>query len=224
MRDFREVELALTEEAARREASRCLECGICSECHLCVRVCKAGAIDHQQAVREEEIEVGSVILAPGYSLYDPELSPELGYGRYRNVVTSMEFERMLSASGPTGGHVTRPSDHVEPRKIAFLQCVGSRNKDNDYCSSVCCMYAAKEALLAKEHIPDVECTIFQMDMRAFGKGFDAYCERGKEKGIRYVSCRISALEEDPLTGTFSSVIATEGKIRRSVKNGWRWWS
>ena len=198
--DFREVELGLTEEGAKREASRCLECGICSECHLCVGVCKADAIDHQQGVREEEIEVGSVILAPGCSLYDPGLSPELGYGRYRNVLTSMEFERMLSASGPTGGHVTRPSDHVEPRKIAFLQCVGSRNKDNDYCSSVCCMYAAKEALLAKEHIPDVECTIFQMDMRAFGKGFDAYCERGKEKGIRYVSCRISALEEDPLTG------------------------
>ena len=199
LRDFREVELSLTEEEARREAARCLECGICSECHLCVRVCKAGAIDHQEAFREEEIEVGSVILAPGYSLYDPALSPELGYGRYPNVVTSMEFERMLSASGPFGGHLSRPSDHGEPKKIAFLQCVGSRNKTNDYCSSVCCMYAAKEAMLAIEHIPDAECTVFQMDMRAFGKGFDAYYERGKEKGINYVSCRISALEEDPLT-------------------------
>ncbi|MEK6654018.1 MAG: FAD-dependent oxidoreductase, partial [Thermodesulfobacteriota bacterium] len=189
----------MTEEEAKREAARCLACGICSECHLCVRVCKAGAIDHQEAPWEEEIEVGSVILAPGYSLYDPALSPELGYGRYPNVVTSMEFERMLSASGPFGGHLARPSDHRAPKKIAFLQCVGSRNKANDYCSSVCCMYATKEAMLAKEHIPDVECTIFQMDMRAFGKGFDAYYERGKGKGINYVSCRISALEEDPLT-------------------------
>ncbi|MEW6335630.1 MAG: FAD-dependent oxidoreductase, partial [Thermodesulfobacteriota bacterium] len=200
LRDFREVELALTEQEARREAARCLECGICSECHLCVRACKVGAVDHQEAWAEQEIEVGSVILAPGYALYDPALSPELGYGRYPNVVTSMEFERMLSASGPFGGHLSRPSDHREPGKIAFIQCVGSRSRDADYCSSVCCMYAAKEAMLAKEHLPDAECTVFQMDMRAFGKGFDAYYERAKGKGIRYVSCRISALEEDPLTG------------------------
>ena len=131
IRDFREVERNLSEEEARKEASRCLACGVCSECHLCVSVCKAGAIDHRQTLREEELLVGSVILAPGYSLYDPGASPELGYGRYPNVVTSMEYERMLSASGPFGGHVTRPSDHTEPKKIAFLQCVGSRNKDSE---------------------------------------------------------------------------------------------
>ena len=200
IQDFREVELVLTEEQAKREAARCLACGICSECHLCVQVCKREAIDHQQAPVEEEVEVGSVILSPGYSLYRPELSPELGYGRYPNVVTSMEFERMLSASGPWGGHVTRrSSDHREPKKIAFLQCVGSREKEHDYCSSVCCMYATKEAMLAMEHIPGVEIKIFQMDMRAFGKGFDAYFERGKEKGIQYIPCRISGLEEDPET-------------------------
>jgi heterodisulfide reductase subunit A-like polyferredoxin len=200
IRDFREVELVLTEEQAKKEAARCLACGICSECHLCVQVCKREAIDHQQADVTEELEVGSVILSPGYSLYNPELSPELGYGRYLNVVTSMEFERMLSASGPWGGHVTRRSpDHREPKKIAFLQCVGSREKDRDYCSSVCCMYATKEAMLAMEHVPGVEIKIFQMDMRAFGKGFDAYFERGKEKGIQYIPCRISGLEEDPET-------------------------
>ncbi|MGZ3512403.1 MAG: FAD-dependent oxidoreductase, partial [Thermodesulfobacteriota bacterium] len=200
VRDFREVELVLTEEQAKQEASRCLACGICSECHLCVQVCKREAIDHQQAPMEEEIEVGSVILSPGYSLYQPELSPELGYGRYANVVTSMEFERMLSASGPWGGHVTRrSSDYREPKKIAFLQCVGSREKEHDYCSSVCCMYATKEAMLAMEHVPGVDIKIFQMDMRAFGKGFDAYFERGKEKGIQYIPCRISGLEEDPET-------------------------
>jgi heterodisulfide reductase subunit A-like polyferredoxin len=199
IRDFREVELVLSEEQARQEAARCLACGICSECHLCVQVCKREAIDHQQADVLEEIEVGSVILSPGYALYRPELSPELGYGRYPNVVTSMEFERMLSASGPWGGHVTRQSDHREPKKIAFLQCVGSREKEHDYCSSVCCMYATKEAMLAMEHIAGVEIKIFQMDMRAFGKGFDAYFERGKEKGIQYIACRISGLEEDPET-------------------------
>ncbi|MFB3884131.1 MAG: FAD-dependent oxidoreductase, partial [Thermodesulfobacteriota bacterium] len=200
IRDFREVEMALSEEQAKQEAARCLSCGICSECHLCVQVCKREAIDHQQADLLEELEVGSVILSPGYALYRPELSPELGYGRFTNVVTSMEFERMLSASGPWGGHITRRSpDHREPKKIAFLQCVGSREKEHDYCSSVCCMYATKEAMLAMEHIPGVEIKIFQMDMRAFGKGFDAYFERGKEKGIQYIPCRISGLEEDPGT-------------------------
>jgi heterodisulfide reductase subunit A-like polyferredoxin len=200
IQDFREVEMVLSEEQAKQEAARCLACGICSECHLCVLVCKREAIDHQQAPVEEEIEVGSVILSPGYSLYRPELSPELGYGRYSNVMTSMEFERMLSATGPWGGHITRrSSDHRELKKIAFLQCVGSREKEHDYCSSVCCMYATKEAMLAMEHIPGVEIKIFQMDMRAFGKGFDAYFERGKEKGIQYIPCRISGLEEDPET-------------------------
>ena len=158
IRDFREVELVLTEEQAKREAARCLACGICSECHLCVQVCKREAVDHQQAPVLEELEVGSVILSPGYSLYNPELSPELGYGRYANVVTSMEFERMLSASGPWGGHVTRRSpDHREPKKIAFLQCVGSRDVHEGakaYCSAVCCTYAIKEAVVAKEHSKD----------------------------------------------------------------------
>ncbi len=196
--DFREVELSLTEEEARREAARCLSCGVCSECHLCVSVCKAGAIDHEEAAVEEEVHIGSVILAPGYSLFKPELAPELGYGRYANVVTSMEFERMLSASGPWGGHVTRPSDQREPKKIAFLQCVGSRNKDRGYCSSVCCMYAIKEAVIAKEHLAGAEPTIFYMDIRAQGKDFDLYYERAKKDyGVRFVRSQLSRLAEQP---------------------------
>jgi heterodisulfide reductase subunit A-like polyferredoxin len=195
--DFREVELCLTEEQALAEAQRCLSCGLCSECYQCVTACKAHAIDHQQAPYEETLQVGAVVLAAGYELYDAKLAAELGFGRYANVVTSLQFERLLSASGPTGGHIHRLSDHAPPQRIAFLQCIGSRDKDHDYCSSVCCMYATKEAMLTLDHVPGVECHIFQIDMRAFGKGFDAYFERGKQRGLHYHRCRISALKEDP---------------------------
>ncbi|MGQ9597906.1 MAG: FAD-dependent oxidoreductase [Anaerolineae bacterium] len=195
--DFREVERCLTEDQALAEASRCLKCGLCSECYQCVLACKAHAIDHQQAPYEQTLEVGAVILAPGYSLYNAERAGELGYGRYPNVVTALQFERLLSASGPTAGHITRLSDGAKPKRIAFLQCVGSRDQEHPYCSSVCCMYATKEAMLALDHIPGVECHIFQIDMRAFSKGFDAYFERGKALGIHYHRCKISGLKEDP---------------------------
>jgi heterodisulfide reductase subunit A-like polyferredoxin len=197
--DFREVEQCLSAEQALAEASRCLSCGLCSECYQCVLACKAHAIDHQQAPYEETLEVGAAILAPGYQVYNAEAAGELGYGRYPNVVTSIQFERLLSASGPTEGHISRLSDHAEPKRIAFLQCVGSRDQDHDYCSSVCCMYATKEAMLTLDHVPGVECHIFQIDMRAFSKGFDAYFERGKELGIHYHRCKISSLKEDPKT-------------------------
>jgi heterodisulfide reductase subunit A-like polyferredoxin len=200
IRDFREVERVLTEEQAKKEASRCLACGICSECHLCVEACKPGAIDHQQAERMEVLEVGSVVLSPGYDCFNAELRPELGYGRYPNVLTSMEFERMLSASGPFGGHVTRRSDHREPKKVAFIQCVGSRDHRRDYCSSVCCMAAVKEAVIFKEHHPDAEPTIFYMDLRAHGKDFDAYVDRARDEyGVRFVRSMVSRVAEHPKT-------------------------
>jgi heterodisulfide reductase subunit A-like polyferredoxin len=213
--DFREVEMRMSEEQALGEAVRCLKCGLCSECYQCVLACKAHAIDHQQAPYEETLQVGAVVLAPGYQLFDAERAGELGYRRYANVVTSMQFERLLSASGPTQGHISRLSDQAELQRIAFLQCVGSRDKDHGYCSSVCCMYATKEAMLALEHAPGVEIHIFQIDMRAFSKGFDAYFERGKAKGIHYHRCKISGLKEDPKTREILiDYVANDGRLAR----------
>ena len=211
---FQEVELGLTEEQARGEALRCLRCGLCSECYQCVLACGAEAIDHEQALYELELGVGAIVLAPGYSAYDPHASPELGYGRYPNVITALQFERMLSASGPTHGHVVRPSDDKEPRRIAFLQCVGSRDQKHDYCSSVCCMYATKEAMLALEHLPNVGCHIYLMDMRAFGKGFESYFGRAKERGVRYTHCRVSSLKQEAAShDLYFQYLADNGELR-----------
>ena len=199
--DFVEVELGYSQEQARTEASRCLSCGICSECNQCVYACGVGAIDHRMAAGGRSIDVGAVILAPGFQLYRAELSEEYGYGRYPNVVTSLEFERLLSASGPNSGHVRRPSDAQTPKKIAFLQCVGSRDQSHDYCSAVCCMYAAKQAVQAIEHEPGTQARVFMMDMRAFSKGYESYYRTAREKyGIAYTRCRISQVREDPATG------------------------
>ncbi len=197
---FREVVLGLTEHQARAEAQRCLQCGICAECLACVYACGVDAIDHDMVAYEEQLRVGAVILAPGYQIYRAELSAEYGYGRYSNVITALQFERLLSASGPTMGRVQRPSDGGRPRRIAFLQCVGSRDQSHDYCSAVCCMYATKEAVIAREHDPDLEAHVFFMDMRAFSKGYWRYFERARDRyGIHYTRCRASSLQEDPAT-------------------------
>ncbi len=211
---FEEVALGYTEEEARREAERCLSCGVCSECYACVEACKAGAVVHEELERDEVLHVGAVVLAPGYELYDARLSQEYGWGRYPNVVTAMQFERMLSASGPTHGHVKRPGDGKTPKRIAFLQCVGSRDKEHDYCSSVCCMYAAKEAIMAVEHEPGTEVSVFFMDTRSFSKGYDEYYRRARERyGIRYERCRVSRLLEDPGSGDLVVRYVQAGKIR-----------
>jgi heterodisulfide reductase subunit A-like polyferredoxin len=197
---FREVILGLTEHQARHEAERCLQCGVCSECLACEYVCGPDAIDHNMVSKEEAINVGAVILAPGYQAYHAELSEEFGYGRYPNVITALQFERLLSASGPTMGHVKRLSDNKPPQRIAFLQCIGSRDQEHDYCSAVCCMYATKEATIAKEHSPEMDVHIFMMDMRAFSKGYWSYFERAKQRyGVQYHRSRVSSLQEDPQT-------------------------
>jgi heterodisulfide reductase subunit A len=173
-----------------RQAERGVEaCGICAE------ACPVKAIDYGQTDQTVRIEAGAVILAPGFCAYDPAGRPELHYGTFPNVVSSLQFERILSASGPYLGKVLRPSDFRRPRRIAFIQCVGSRDEEHNYCSSVCCMYAIKEAIIAKEHEEDLACEVFYMDVRAHGKGFDAYYERAKELGIVFTRCRPSKIEE-----------------------------
>ena len=198
---FAEVEAGFSEQQARQEADRCLSCAICSECLSCVYACGKNAIDHNMVERVEKLQVGAIILAPGYEIYQAEHSQEFGLGRYPNVVTALQFERLLSASGPTGGHVRRPSDGQPAKRIAFLQCIGSRDQTHDYCSAVCCMYATKEAVMAKEHDPETEVHVFLMDMRAFSKGYSAYYRRAEEHyGVKYIRCRVSAVHEDPTSG------------------------
>ena len=199
-RTFAEVHVGYTPEEAMAEAKRCLACGICCDCHLCATACQANAIDYAQKAETQELQVGAIILAPGFEIFDARLKKDLGYGRFPNVLTSLEFERILSASGPYSGHVRRPFDQQEPKRIAFLQCVGSRDFDRDYCSSVCCMYATKEAIIAKEHLGEgLQCDVFFMDLRAFGKGFEQYYRRAQELGVRYIRSRVPKIEEVPGT-------------------------
>jgi len=174
----------------------------CLKCELCMNVCKPGAVDFNQKPEVLNLDVGAIILAPGFEEFDPHLKSMYGYGRYPNVVSSIEFERTLSASGPYGGKILRPSDGTIPWRIAFIQCVGSRDAlvGNNYCSSACCMYAIKESVIAMEHTPGVHCTIFFMDMRAFGKEFDAYYNRAAEEyKVKFKRARVSSVHEIPET-------------------------
>lgn len=214
-KNFNEVELAFTDEEAAREAARCLNCGVCSECMECVKACPAGAIDHTLEDEYLDVEVGSIILSTGYEVIDPsKIRGEFSYGVAPNVLTNMEFERILSASGPNAGEVTRPSDGEHPKKIAWIQCVGSRDpqKGMPHCSAICCMASIKEAVIAKEHDPNVEPTIFYMDMRAYGKDFDAYYERAKDSGnVRFVRSMVSRVVEDPKTNNLHITYVDENQ-------------
>jgi heterodisulfide reductase subunit A len=180
------------------DREKCIGCGTCEE------ICKASAIQYDQKDSQVKLGVGSIILAPGFEPFDAKLKTEYGYGRYQNVVNSLEFERILSASGPYGGLVLRPSDGEIPKKVAFIQCVGSRDYQvgNKYCSAACCMYGIKEAVIAKEHTPTpLAASIFYMDMRSYGKEFDEYRNRAEEEyGITFVRSRVGSVVEEPATG------------------------
>jgi heterodisulfide reductase subunit A2 len=205
--NFKEVELGYTETDGQAEADRCLNCGFCCECFQCVDVCKAEAVTIETHAENEEtvsIDVGSVILAPGFESFDPSKLDTYNYSKHPNVITSIEFERILSATGPFQGHLIRPSDRKEPKKIAWFQCIGSRDLnrcDNSFCSSVCCMYAIKEAVVAKEHAgSDLDCTIFFMDMRTHGKDFERFYESARDQhGVRFIRSRVHTI--DPIRKT-----------------------
>jgi len=162
-------------------------------CKICVPVCRAKAIDFSQQPEDISLKVGAVIMSPGFGRVPDEALSKYGYGKHPDVLTSLEFERLLCASGPFEGELLRLSDCKHPKKIAFIQCVGSRDLTcgNGYCSSVCCMYAIKEAMVAKEHEPELEITIYYMDMRTQGKGFDAARTRAEAKGIKFVRARVA---------------------------------
>jgi len=172
----------------------------CVLCSVCEKMCAAHAIKFDQKPEELDLEVGAIILATGYRMFDTGKRPEYGHGKYDNVITGLTLERLLSASGPTGGHIVRPSDGKIPKKVAFLQCVGSRDQSisNSYCSRVCCMYALKQARLLKEHVPDADLTIFYMDIRAFGKGYEEFYRRTcDELKLNLVKGRVADVKEDP---------------------------
>ncbi len=182
-----------------------IDADACIGCGLCENLCIAKAVKYDDTERETALKVGSVVLSAGSQGYDPSGLDYLGYGKYPNVITSEGFERILSAGGPYYGHVMRPLDREEPKSIAWLQCIGSRDTNrcgNGYCSSVCCMYAVKEAMIAKEHIHgDLDCAVFNMDMRTGGKDYEKYFLRGRDKaGIRFVKARVHTITEVTETG------------------------
>jgi heterodisulfide reductase subunit A2 len=187
-------------------------------CRKCEKVCQANAVNFEDKDKMIDVQIGSIILTPGLKTYQPEIRQEFGYGKLQNVVTSLQFERLLSASGPFSGTVSRPSDGGHPKRLAWIQCVGSRNghNGNPWCSSVCCMYAAKQSIIAKEHDSEVQSTIFYMELRAFGKDFDKYIEKAKnDAGVVYKRAMIAEILEDPATKNL--LIHSVGDDGRLVK-------
>ena len=191
--NFREVDLTLTEDQAITEAERCLRCGICSECLECVVACDRGAIDHDMQEQWEDLSVGTIILATGFKDFDPHRAPELGYGRLDNVITAMEFERLINTSGPTIGKVLLKNGKP-PKSVAILHCIGSRDdRYNEYCSRACCMYSLKLAQLVHDYV-DAEVHEIYRDMRAFGKGYEEFYNRTEQIGVNFYHGRVRSIE------------------------------
>jgi len=188
--DFREVELGYSEEEAMREASRCLNCGVCVECMECVRVCEPKAVDHGMKDETVQLKVGQILVASGYRTFDASRMVQYGYGLYPNVLSALEFERMLSATGPTGGRI-QLANGSEPRAVAIVHCVGSRDENHHrYCSRVCCMYALKFAHLVKDRTR-AEVYNFYIDMRAFGKGYEEFYSRVLDEGMNVIRGKVA---------------------------------
>lgn len=194
--DFREAETPLDEEEAWYSAGRCLDCGVCSECRQCAAACPAGAVDLAMKGEEEELEAGSVILSTGFSLFPAGLKPQYGYGRFKNVITGMQMDRLLAPTRPYNA-VLRPSDGKVPESVAFILCTGSRDRtvDNPLCSRVCCMYSVKQNQLVMGALPLVDVTVYYIDVRAFGKGYEEFYQQAKGMGANFVKGRVAGIEE-----------------------------
>jgi heterodisulfide reductase subunit A len=174
------------------------------KCRICEAVCKNDAIDLNQTPEKVEVKVGAIILSPGLEPFDPKVGNEYGYGKMQNVVTSMDYERLMCATGPYEGEILRASDKKHPQKIAWIQCVGSRQVNptggngNSYCSAVCCTYTQKQVILTKDHNPEAECTIFHNDIRSHGKDFERFYQRTEElEGVRFIRSYVSIGREIP---------------------------
>jgi heterodisulfide reductase subunit A len=186
---FAEVELGFDEKTAMEEAKRCLNCGVCSECMECLKACQVGAVNQDMQDETIEVEVGNIIVATGYDVFDPTPLYQYGYGRLDNVLTSLEFERMINASGPTAGEVML-KDGSHPRTVGIIHCVGSRDeKYHEYCSQVCCMYSMKLSHLIREHVPGSQVYEFYIDLRCVGKAFEEFYNRVLEEGTMFVRGR-----------------------------------
>lgn len=194
VQDFREVDLTLTEEEAIAEAERCLRCGICSECLECVTACERGAIDHDMSDNIQEYTVGTIVLATGFKDFDPARAPELNYGKLDNIITAMEFERLINSSGPTNGKVLLKNG-AAPKSVAILHCIGSRDENyNPYCSRACCMYSLKISQLVRDYVGAEVYEIYR-DMRTFGKDYEEFYNRTKRKGVHFYHGKINSIEE-----------------------------
>lgn len=218
VRDFREVEAPLTEDEARYAASRCLDCGGCSECRRCVSACPADAIDFEMRDQEQVLEVGSVVVATGFDLFNPSRKTQYGYGRFPNVITAMQMDRLLSPTRPYNT-VLRPSDGKIPGNIAYILCTGSRDcqVDNELCSRVCCMYTVKQAQLIMGALPLADVTVYFIDVRAFGKGYEEFFQQSKAMGVNFVKgkvARVDETDEGNLTLHYED-IAGGGKVARA---------
>ncbi len=197
---FAEVELGFDEKAAIEEARRCLNCGVCSECLECVKACQAGAINQEMKEEEVEVDVGNIIMATGYDAFDPTPLYQYGYGRLDNVITALEFERMINASGPTAGEIFL-KDGSHPKTVGIIHCVGSRDKKyHEYCSQVCCMYSMKFGHLIREHVPGAQVIEFYIDLRCVGKAFEEFYNRVLDEGTTFIRGRpgeVTDIAESP---------------------------
>ena len=219
-KNWDEVHTGYTQKKAIKEAERCIACADCCDCQLCSTVCEPKCINYNDTNKGIKLDIGSIVVATGNDYHDPRDASEFGYARFKNIVTSMEMERLLSSVGPTQGHLVRLTDNKVPKRIAFIQCIGSRNMkcDIQYCSRICCMNAIKDSLLIREHYPETQIDIFYIDVRAFGKGYEElYRHSLEDSNISYIQARPSKVVEDAETQNLHVMFENQntGRIERN---------